>query len=414
MIENYESYLLRENPFPQVATVDPEKNDIRVNGTIFQEEILSEEVSALRDKIDKKTAMIYVAGLKFDKGIGKSALMVHQWRRLWAKPNTTSVLVRCNPKDRSTDLALAIVRKWHDQNYLWEATHRLFSRFAKERNDVRISSDNIDMMFNAYQRPPGKLPLTLYTHVSSPERLAKTMALWVSSLGNQLNPLFLEQFFNLYLTQPAELPGKIAKFKTRELDEVGIYANLLELLFHSGFLENFVFLDQLEDAIMPCPAGRIGEFCLDMKRMVEAGIGRTVTVVTLHPDSEMKLDTQAAQHLLKVAPLDSAHRVDVIALEVTGNETLDLAADYMNHFREGPPAYPTWPLHPDVIRYVSFLKDGNMRGILQQLHECLKFAASNGNPEITLDYVLENHEGTLGALKNPDLYEEFRRKMQQP
>jgi len=41
----------------------------------------------------------------------------------------------------------------------------------------------------------------------------------------------------------------------------------------------------------------------------------------------------------------------------------------------------------------------------------LKYAASNGNPEITLDYVLEHHEGTLGTLKNPTLYEEFRKKV---
>ena len=75
MTENYATYLLKENPFPQVATVDPSKTDIRVNGTIFREEVLCDEVRALTDKIDKKTAMIYVAGLKFDKGIGKSALI---------------------------------------------------------------------------------------------------------------------------------------------------------------------------------------------------------------------------------------------------------------------------------------------------------------------------------------------------
>jgi hypothetical protein len=411
MTEDYVTYSLKENPFPQVATVNLDKADIRVNGTIFTEEILSEEVSELRDKIDKRTAMVYVTGLKFDKGTGKSALIVHQWRKLSTIPNTTSVLVRCNPKDKPADLALAIATKWHEQNYLWEATRRLLSKFSIERKDVRLSPENIETMFNAYPRPPERLPLTLYTHVSSPERLSKTIADWISSLGNQLNPLFLEQFFSLYLTKPAELPERISQFKTRGLDQVGVYANLLEMLFQSGFKDNFVFLDQLEDTIMFFPAGRIGGFCLDMKRMLEAGIGRVVTVVTLHPDSEMKLNTQAAQHLLKIAPLDSAHRVDVLALEVTGNETLALAADYMNHFRTGAPEYPTWPLHPDVIRYVSFLKEGNVRETLQQLHQCLKFAASNGNPEVKLDYVLEHHEGTLGTLRNPALYEEFRKKV---
>jgi hypothetical protein len=413
MTEDYGPYLLKENPFPSVAIVDPKKRDIRVNGEIFREKILREEVGSLREKIDKRTNMIYVAGLKFDKGIGKSALIVHEWRRLRHLPNTTSVLVRSNPKDKPADLALAIVSDWHEQSYLWKATHNLLSRFSQVREDARVSPDAIDTMFNAYPRPPERLPLTLYTHVTYPERLAKMFAGWSSSLGNQLNALFLEQFFNLYLTKPAELPERISRFRIRGLDEMDIYANLLELLFQGGFENNFVFLDQLEDAIMPIPAGKIGEFCLGFKRMLEAGIGRAVMVVTLHPDSEMKLDTQAAQHLLKVAPTDTAHRVDVLALEATGNDALELAAEYMNQFRTALPNYPTFPMETDVIRYIAFLQEGNMRRILQQLHECLKFGAWNGNPVITLDYVCEHHKETMGMLKNPALYEEFCAKVKE-
>jgi hypothetical protein len=413
MMEDYAPYLLKENPFPAVAIVDPKKRDIRVNGEIFREEILREEVASLREKIEKRTSMIYVAGLKFDKGIGKSALIVHEWRRLSNLPNTTSVLVRCDSKDKPEDLALAIVLEWHERSILWKATHSLLSRFSQAREDVRVSPDAIDTMFNAYPTPPERVPLTLYTHVTSPERFAKMFGGWASSLGNQLNSLFLEQFFSLYLTKPAELPERISRFRIRGLDEIDMYTNLLELLFQSGFENNFVFLDQLEDAIMPIPAGKIGEFCLGFKQMLEAGIGRAVMVVTLHPDSEMKLDTPAAQHLLKVAPTDAAHRVDVLALETTGNDALELAAEYMNHFRTGLPNYPTFPIETEVMRYIAFLQEGNMRRILQQLHECLKFGASNGNPVITLDYVCEHHKETMGMLENPTLFEEFCAKVKE-
>jgi hypothetical protein len=411
MNEDYTPYLLKENPFPSVAIVDPKKADIRINGEIFREEIVSEEVTSLREKIEKKTSMVYVAGLKFDKGIGKSALIVHEWRHLRNLADATSVLVRCNPKDKPTDIALAIASEWHEQRYLWKATQKLLSRFAQARDDVRISPDSIDTMFSAYPSPPEKLPLTLYTHVTSSERLAKMFARWLSSLSSQLNVQFLEQFFSLYLDKPAEFHERISKFRIRGLDEVDIYANLLEVLFESGFKDNFVFLDQLEDAIMPLPAGRIGEFSLDLKRMLEAGIGRSVIVVTLHPDSEMKLDTQAAQNLLKVAPIDAAHRVDVLALEATKNDALELAAEYMNRFRSDAPEHPTFPLHVDVIRYIAFLKEGNMRSTLQQLHECLKFGASNGNPVITLEFVLDHHKETMGMLKDPALYDEFCAKV---
>jgi hypothetical protein len=411
MTENYAPYLLKENPFPSVAIVDPRKRDIRVNGLIFQENVMREEVESLREKIEKKTSMIYVAGLKFDKGIGKSALIVHEWRRLSNLSNSTSVLVRCNPKNKPADLALLIAVQWHEQCYLWKATHRLLTMFAQAREDVRVSKDAIETMFGAYPTPPERLPLTLYTHVTSPERFVKIFVEWLSSLGNELNSLFLEEFFKLYLTKPAELPERVSKFRIHGLDAIETYANLLGILCEGGFENNFIFVDQLEDAIMPTPAGKIGEFCLDLKRMLEAGIGKTVIVVTLHPDSEMKLDTQAAQHLLKVAPLDAAHRVDVLSLEVTGNSLLELATEYMNHFRTGTPSYPTFPIQSDVIRYISFLAEGNMRSILQQLHECLKYGASNGNPEISLDCVLEHHKETIGTLKNPGLYDEFRAKV---
>jgi hypothetical protein len=411
MTEDYSPYLLKENPFPSVAIVDPGKRDIRVNGGIFREDILQEEVGSLREKIERKTSMIYVAGLKFDKGIGKSALIVHEWRRLASLSGSTSVLVRCSPKDKPRDLALSIALQWHEQNYLWKAAQKLLTAFSQTRNDVRVSKDAIQTMFSAYPTPPERLPLTLYTHVTSPERFVKLFVEWLSSLGNELNPLFLEEFFKLYLTKPAELPERVSKFHIHGLDAVDIYANLLEILYEGGFENNYVFLDQLEDAIMPTPAGRIGEFCLDLKRMLEAGIGRTVVVVTLHPDSEMKLDTQAAQHLLKVAPLDAAHRVDVLTLEATGNDAIELAAEYMNHFRTNAPSFPTFPILSDVIRYISFLKEGNMRSVLQQLHECLKFGAASGNPEITIDCVLEHHKEMIGTLKNPALYEEFRTKV---
>jgi hypothetical protein len=411
MTEDYAPYLVKENPFPAVAIVDPKKADIRVNGEIFRAEIVREEVSSLREKIEKKTSMVYVAGLKFDKGIGKSALIVHEWRRLRSLENATSILIRCNPKDKPTDLALAIASEWHEHRYLWKATQKLLSQFAQTRDDVRISSDSIDTMFGAYPSPPERLPLTLYTHVTSSDRLAKVFARWIASLSGQLSSQFLEQFFTIYLDKPAEFPERVSKFRIRGVDEVDIYASLLEVLFVSGYKDNFVFLDQLEDAIMPLPAGRIGEFCLDLKRILEASIGRAVMVVTLHPDSEMKLDTQAAQHLLKVAPTDAAHRVDVLALEATKNDAVELAAEYMNRFRSDVPKHSTFPLDTDVIRYIAFLKEGNVRSTLQQLHECLKFGASNGHPAITLNYVLEHHKETMGMLKNPTLYEEFCTKV---
>lgn len=411
MTEDYAPYSLKENPFPQLAIVNPKNPDIRVNGEIFRENILQDEITSIRDRMEKRTSIIYVTGLKFDKGIGKSALVVHESRRVADVPETTSVLVRCNSKNKPADLALAVAAEWHEHRYLWNAMHRILLTFSNSRQDARVTTEAIDTMFNAYQSPPESLPLTLYTHVTAPTRFAKMVAEWLKSQSSQLNEDFLEQFLTLYLSRPKEFSQKIAKIRVKGLDAIDVYANLLGFLHQSGFKNNYVFLDQLEDAIMPLPAGKIGEFCLDFRRMLEAGMEKSVMIVTLHPDSEMKLDTQAAQHLLKVAPLDAAHRIDVLALEFSGNDAIDLAIEYMNHFRTEKPDFPTFPMDPDVIRYVCFLKEGNIRQILQQLNECLKFAASNGGHRVSMDYVLEHHKETMGMLKNPTLYDEFCAKV---
>jgi hypothetical protein len=406
MTEDYAPYLLVENPFPQVAIVDTKKQDIRVNGSIFREDILCDEVAALRDRLEKRTSMIYVSGLKFDKGIGKSALIVHESRRLGSLPDTTSVVVRCDSRSKPTELALELAKEWHHRGYLWEAMHRILSSFSRTREDDRISPDAIETMFGAYPRPPARLPLTPYTHTTS-EHLAKQLSEWIIARPSQVDQQLLENFLKLYLSKPADLPPNIGKIKIRGLDEIDIYSGMLELLYQSGYKDNFVFLDQLEDAIMPVPSSKIGEFCLDFRRILEAGIGKAVMVVTLHPDSEMKLDTQSAQHLLKVAPLDTAHRIDVLALEVARDEAVDLTVEYMNHFRSGTPEYPTFPIRPEVIRYISFLKEGNIRQVLQQLNECLKVGAASGHPDITLEYVVNHHKETMGMLQDPRLYEEF-------
>ena len=75
-------YFLKGNPFPQMAIIDPYSSDLRINGAIFNEEVFREEVADLRRKIDSKVNMIYITGGGWERGVGKSALMVQEWKRL--------------------------------------------------------------------------------------------------------------------------------------------------------------------------------------------------------------------------------------------------------------------------------------------------------------------------------------------
>lgn len=404
-MEDYERYLLKKNPFPPTAIINPWSPDDRINGTIFKEEVLRDEIRSLRDKIDARTNMIYIAGIKFNRGVGKSALMIHEWRRLEGEPNTTSTYIRCKEKDKPADFCRAIVAEWHQQHYLWRAFKNLLLKYSEDRKSLRLTKEAIETLFNVYRTPPDSLPLTLYTHIINPVSLAKDLDTWVSEktgVAREIIPLLTVT----YLTNPSHLVQLVSSTR---MDKIEIFKGFLEILTSFGFKRHYLFLDQFEDTIMTTPVSRIGEFCLGIRRMLEATTDKASIIVTLHPDSEMKLDTQSARNLLDtLAPLDLGHRIDVMYLEAGSEVAVDLAEEYLHHFRTEDSPYPTYPLDPEVIRFICFLKEGVIRGILQQLHVCLKFGASIGNPPIDMDLILSHSRETLGIQIGKDHVDRFR------
>lgn len=403
-MEDYSPYFLSENPFPSAAVVNPISDNPRINGTIFNEYIFKEEIALLRQKIGSRTNMIYVAGLRFDKGIGKSALIAHEWRRMTTAQNTTSIYVRCKPREDPEDFCRAIVMEWHRLGHLWQTFRKILLQYAEEKHSLTLSKESVETLFNVYKYPPETLPLTLYTHVTSPSSLSKDLTSWLlEKLGVSKEPISI--VVDTYLTSPSSLADKLAKVR---LDEIDMLKDILSLLAFSGFEQHYFFLDQMEDAIMATSASKLREFCVAMRHMLEVCMNKATIIVTLHPDSEMKLDTQNAKDLLGLAPLDLTHRVDVMSMEAGSKLAVDLSLEYLRHFRTSDPPSPTFPFTPEAMRYICYLKDGNIRAILQQLHECLKFGAISGSQLMDMEFILKHPRETLGALVNEQQLSEFR------
>jgi hypothetical protein len=212
-----------------------------------------------------------------------------------------------------------------------------------------------------------------------------------------------------YLTKPSSLLTKLSKLR---FDEIEMLQTAIALMAFSGIEEHYLFLDQMEDPIMATSGGKLHEFCVDMRRVLESCTNKATIVVTLHPDSEMKLDTQNAKDLLGLAPLDLGHRVDVMSMDAGSNLAVALALEYLRCFRTATPPSPAFPFTPEVIRYVCYLKDGNIRAILQQLHECLKFGAASGNRLVDMDLVLKNPRETLGVLIDQEQLRKFQARLE--
>jgi len=416
MEEDYERYFLSENPFPSSANMLVDSSDIRVNGTIFYEEIFQEEMASLRTKMETRTNVIYIAGLKFERGTGKSALLWHEWRRLQKEASYirqrdfTRIYVKCTespPNNKPVGFCALIVVELHRQGYLWEAFRRLLLKYVQDRPSLRLTRESVETLFNVYTEPPDTLPLSRYTHIAQPGSLALELAAWLSEKCgvDREVPLMLATY---YLTSPTAFQEK---YVGTRYDKITMYKDILKILAFAGFNRHYFLLDQMEDSIMATPMSRMGEFSSGMRRILEASMGDVTIAVTLHPDSETKLSIEAAKRFTSLAPLDAKHRVDVMTSESSLRaQVVSLAVKYMEHFRKGKPPTQTYPLDPEVIRYVCFLKDGNIRDVLQQLHECVKYGAMTGNSYIDMDFVLKHHRETMGTLINKELLDKFRKE----
>ncbi len=407
MEENYEQYDLEDNPFPEVATLDTSSHDKRTNGEIFCEEIAREEIRAISEKIDKRVNVVYVAGLQFDKGVGKSALVAHEWRRLKGREMITTPFLRCKSKEKPADFCARLVKTWCDEGHVWRAFGTLLLQYTEEKTNLSLSKQSVDLMLRAFPNPPHILPYTRYLHIMKTERVARDIGEWMHEKESRIDPKFGSFFIEQSLDRPSNFHEGYMKLRIPGLDRIDLHKQIMLSLCLGGYKYHYLFLDQFEDAIMPVSSGQLADFCLGMRRLIEANQGLGMMLVTLHPDSETKLGLPGATDLVKIAPVDNYRRVDVMALRTEGDDAISLAVAYMGAYRSSLPRYLTYPLSEDVIRYACFLEEGNVRRTLQKLHVCLKVASLRSVAEITMDFVKANHRDLMGTELQDDLLTKF-------
>jgi hypothetical protein len=412
MSMDYEPYHLKDNPFPQNGVVDVFSDDPRINGAIFFDGVVADELTSLRQRIEARTNMIYLAGLQFDRGVGKSAILSHVWRQINERPELFTAFLRCTesaPTNRPPGFCNAAIKQFHERGYIWWAFWRLMRRFSDETRSLTFTRESIETLCNAFPRPVDSLPLMLYTHVPDPGKLAKDVARWLQGTFKCSEHLS-EALATAYLTKPNSFPNGLSG---RTYDPIRSYGDVLTLLQSGGFDFGYVFLDQFEDSVMSASTGKMGELGLGIRRMLEASSGKASIIVTLHPDSEQKLNSNpAVQNLQSLAPIDENRYISLTAFDPAGTLAIPLAAEYIKRYREGTAPDELFPIDPEVVRYVCFLKRGLIRHILQQLHECINFGVTQGYKRVDMDLVLKNHSMTMGVEFREEKYEEFKRMLE--
>ena len=75
-MNSYEPFFLKENPFPVTPLLDPSSGDDKVNGRIYNPHIREDEIKSFESKIRQRPPLIYIENSVFERGVGKSALLV--------------------------------------------------------------------------------------------------------------------------------------------------------------------------------------------------------------------------------------------------------------------------------------------------------------------------------------------------
>jgi hypothetical protein len=236
------------------------------------------------------------------------------------------------------------------------------------------------------------LPLTLYTQIRDAKRVASKFAKYLQRKVG-IDPSNLTPLFEKYLSDPTTYPDILNSTK---IDNFRVFEDIIKILNLCGYTRHYIFLNQFEDMIMGTSKKGIGKLCLALKKLLLASSRKASFYVTLHPNSEMLLQIPEAKDLTGIAPLDTIHRVNVMVLDRKGDQALKLAKSYLDCYRTENPQYATYPIENELVNLINYLLGGNIRGLLQQLHNCIEYGTMKELPEITLKYALENQSDVLG------------------
>lgn len=397
MDDLYRPYYLTDNPFPADSSLRLAAPDKRFNGDIFNEEIFEEEIAELDKRLRRRMNLVYCQNAsEFVRGVGKSAIIVHAWRKLVQKGGgVTSIYVRTTKDHTPTALSRQVISEWHHKGFLWNVLARCLERYVDGASSPEIRPEGVSLLIQQ-EWPVDRVDLRAFL-CYNPPRLMNSLTDWACSERNALSPDIAMAFFESYLSSPRDFLTAYQKpLKKLKGDEIEMLHNCLELLTLGGFEYHYLFFDQFEEPFHGLRGAKLIAFSSEMRRLIEAGVGRMSIVVTLHPVAVMTLEAPEGQEFITLAPLDRRHRVDVKTLDPSDAE--ELARTYLEEFRTGTAPDPLYPLTAEAIHHIHAQAEGTVRNILTGFYLCIEEGVDEDCPEITLDFVHSKHEEITGKL----------------
>jgi hypothetical protein len=401
----YEPYYLRDNPFPATPLLDPSSDDDRVNGKIYNPYIREAEIHSFESKIRQRPPLIYIENSVFERGVGKSALLVQQWRQLQKQADVTSIYIRSNEKLRPVDIAARLIERWHQESHLWIVVMQCLAAHVKDNPQSQMSLVGFNLFQEKLPSLPSRPILLTHFNVFNPKRLISDLAtLAHRQAGDHLHIDLAKVFFETYLTDPDKfLEAYPATLRKQKSDHIAMLAGVYRLLRLGGYQYHYLFFDQFEDVVHGMTGKALITFNTEMRRLIEASLGQATITVTLHPGATQALSTHEGGDIRSIAPLDSRHVVDVRPLTREGAHRLALT--YLDHYRlpNATPPDPLYPFTPEAIDDIHTTSRGNIRACLQAFNYAIVCGMDANYAHIDKSFLVEHHAEVTGRIHPEDV-----------
>ena len=396
----YEKYNLKDNPFPTTPILDPGSDDDRVNGKIYNPHIREAEILSFESKIRQRPPLIYIENSDFERGVGKSALLVQQWRQLQAQTDVTSIYIRSTERLKPTDFAARVIERWHHEGHLWLVILQTLALYVKENSHGEMPAAGLSLFKEKHSNLPQRpIPLSNF-NVFNPKRLTSDLAaLAHENAGGYLSLELANLFFETYLIEPAKfLQSYPAVLRKQKTDTIALLSGFYRLLRIGGYRYHYLFFDQFEDVVHGLTGKALITFNTEMRRLIEASMGQATITVTLHPGATQALSTPEGGDIRSIAPLDSRHVVDVRRLTKEGAH--QLALTYLNHYRLPGTAQPDplYPFTPEAVDEIHTVSQGNIRACLQAFNYAIVCGMDSNCALIDQDFLIQHHTEITGRI----------------
>lgn len=396
----YEKYNLKDNPFPTTPILDPGSDDDRVNGKIYNPHIREAETLSFESKIRQRPPLIYIENLEFERGVGKSALLVQQWRQLQTKADVTSIYIRSTERLKPADFAARVIERWHHESHLWLVILQMLTLYVKENPHGEMTLAGLSLFKEKQPKLPQRpIPLANF-NVFNPKRLTGDLAaLAHAKAGSYLSLDLAKLFFETYLTEPAKfLQSYRAVLQKQKTDNIALLAGVYRLLRLGGYQYHYLFFDQFEDVVHGLPGRELISVSTEMRRLIEASMGQATITVTLHPGAALALSTHEGGNISSIAPRDSRHVVDVCRLTREGAH--QLALTYLDHYRLPNAAQPDqlYPFTSEAVDAIHTASQGNIRACLQAFNYAIVCGMDSNCALIDQDFLVQHHTEITGRI----------------